>query len=161
MTSAATSKRSQSSGIVFEPVEPELPAKRPAEVARAGAGKGNGRQVAQPTAGASPHVANAYALRNAPACDAYFAAHPQVADFLQASYGQLRRFFGPEANLVLEVVRDPEASVPSDFLFVNIRTSMPVDDALARLDQFDEDWYLDQVDTFGDLVNFNLEIYEL
>jgi hypothetical protein len=26
---------------------------------------------------------------------------------------------------------------------------------------FDEDWYLDQVDTFGDLVNFNLEFYEL
>jgi hypothetical protein len=161
MTSVTTSQRSRSSSIVFEPVQPDSPAMRPAEVARTEGGKGNGRQVAQPTAGASPHVANAYALRNAPACDAYFAAHPQVADFLQASYGQLRRFFGPEASLVLEVVRDPEASVPSDFLFVNIRTSMPVDDALARLDQFDEDWYLDQVDTFGDLVNFNLEFYEL
>lgn len=134
---------------------------RPTEVARAEAGKGNGRQVVQPSAGASPHGVNAYALRNAPACDAYLAAHPQVADFLQTGYGQLRRFFAPEASFVLEVVRDPEDSVPSDFLFVNIRTALPVDDAMARLDQFDEDWYLDQVDTFGDLVNFNLEFCEL
>jgi hypothetical protein len=160
MTSATTSQRNRSS-IVFEPVHLDSPAMRPAEVARAEASKGNGRQVVQPGAGASPHGVNAYALRNAPAYDAYLAAHPQVADFLQTGYGQLRRFFGPEASFVLEVVRDPEDSVPSDFLFVNIRTALPVDDAMARLDQFDEDWYLDQVDTFGDLVNFNLEFYEL
>jgi len=32
---------------------------------------------------------------------------------------------------------------------------------MERLDQFDEAWYLDQVDAFGELVNFNLEFYEL
>lgn len=107
------------------------------------------------------HWANGYELRNATDSSEYIASYPQLANFLQASHQELRRLFGPEPRFVLEIVRDPEASAPNDFLFVNIRTSMPVDEAMAHLNQFDEDWYLDQVDSFGDLVNFNLEFYEL
>ncbi len=106
-------------------------------------------------------LADRFELRNAEAVNAFIEKYPELGDFLKESHRRLRRFFGAEPSFVLEVVRDPEASAPSDFLFVNIRTTLPVDDAMARLDQFDEEWYLDQVDTFGDLVNFNLEFYEL
>lgn len=102
-----------------------------------------------------------YELRNAADFAEYIASHPQLTDFLRAGHQELRRLFGPEPKFVLEIVRDPEASTPSDFLFVNIRTSMPIEDAMTLLDQFDEDWYLGQLDGFGELVNFNLEFYEL
>lgn len=113
------------------------------------------RQIQQslPTSG--------YELRNPDAVLVYVAAHRELPDFLKRSQQQLRRFFGPKPSFVLEIVRDPDASDPSDFLFVNIRTAMPVDDAMACLNQFDEAWYLDQIDSFGELVNFNLEFYEL
>ena len=106
-------------------------------------------------------MASCYELRNSAEVDAYVAKHPQLTGFLLDSYRQLRKYFDAAASFALEVVRDPEISPPSDFLFVNIRISMPVDEAMERLDQFDEAWYLDQVDAFGELVNFNLEFYEL
>jgi len=42
-------------------------------------------------------------------------------------------------------------------LFAYIRTSLPVDEALSRLDKFDEEWFLDQLDRAGGRFNFNLE----
>ena len=108
-----------------------------------------------------PGLENGYELRNFAAVAAYVAEHPQLTGFLLDSYGQLRKYFDATASYALEVVSDPEISPSSDFLFVNIRTSMPVDEAMERLDQFDEAWYLDQVNSFGELVNFNLEFYEL
>lgn len=108
-----------------------------------------------------PTFPDGYLLRNAEAVNAYVGQHAELCNFLQESRRQLRRFFGAEPAFVLEVVKDPEVPTPSDFLFVNIRTTLSVDDAMARLDQFDEAWYLDQVDLFGELVNFNLEFYDL
>lgn len=104
---------------------------------------------------------NYYELRNASEVHAYVNKHPQLLEFLLESYQQLRRYFGSESSFGLEVVHDPEINRPNDFLFVYIRTSLDVDEAMGRLDRFDDDWYLDQIDSFGALVNFNLEIYEL
>ncbi len=106
-------------------------------------------------------LADRFDLRNAEAVNTFIEQYPELGDFLKESHRRLRRIFGAEPSFVLEVVQDPEASAPSDFLFVNIRTSMPVDEAMVRLDQFDDGWYLDQIDSFGDLVNFNLEFYDL
>jgi len=103
---------------------------------------------------------NYYELRNASDLLAYVNEHPQLSGFLLEGYQQLRKHFGYEPSFGIEVVHDPEISQPNDFLFVYIRTSMDVDEAMDRLDQFDENWYLDQVEMFGNLVNFNLEIYE-
>ena len=123
--------------------------------------KGGGTKVAKTTAAGAARSADSYELRNAADFAEYIASHPQLTGFLQASHRELRQLFGPESRFVLEVVRDPETSAPNAYLFVNIRTAMPMDEAMARLDQFDENWYLDQVDSFGDLVNFNLEFYDL
>ncbi|NOX63892.1 MAG: hypothetical protein GXP42_18400 [Chloroflexi bacterium] len=102
-----------------------------------------------------------YSFRNASAVSAYLSRHPTLTDLLSDSYEHLRDIFGSEPEFVLEVVRDPEALHPEDYLFVNIRTSMPVDEAIERLDRFDEIWYLDQIEKFGNLINFSLELYEL
>ena len=104
---------------------------------------------------------NDYRFRNASKVRKYLNVHPQLVGFLLDSHEQLRRYFGAEPDFELEVVRDPEVEPPVDFLFVYICTSMDVDEALGRLEQFDENWYLDKYDEFGALVNFNLEIDEL
>ncbi len=67
-----------------------------------------------------------YELRNETDFAEYIASHPQLTDFLQASHQELRRLFGPEPKFVLEVVQDPEASAPSDFLFVAWFTGEPL-----------------------------------
>ncbi len=102
-----------------------------------------------------------YHLRNAQQVREYLQSYPQLLQFLLDSYKRLRKYFGFEAKFELEVVTDPEVEYQTRFLFVYIRTSLDVDDALARLEQFDDEWYLDRFDKFGALVNFNLDIYEL
>lgn len=107
-----------------------------------------------------PALADRYELRNSAAVVAYIDEHPQLTGFLLDGYDQLRMVFGDAMGFALEVVRDPEIPLSSDFLFVTIPTSMPVDDAMDHLQQFDTAWYLDQVHLFGGLVNFNLEFRE-
>jgi len=161
MSSDPETMHNQITSVVFEPLDLALPALNKPKAARWSPRNGDGTRAVKTATANSMHWANGYELRNATDSSEYIASYPQLANFLQASHQELRRLFGPEPRFVLEIVRDPEASAPNDFLFVNIRTSMPVDEAMAHLNQFDEDWYLDQVDSFGDLVNFNLEFYEL
>jgi hypothetical protein len=161
MSSEFETLHNQKTGAVVDPLNLALLALDKPKAVRRAPLKGGGTRAAKATAVSPARLANGYELRNAVDFAVYIARHPQLTDFLQASHQELRRLFGPEPKFVLEIVRDPEASAPSDFLFVNIRTSMPVDEAMARLDQFDDGWYLDQLDGFGELVNFNLEFYDL
>jgi hypothetical protein len=58
--------------------------------------------------------------------------------------------------VTLEVVSDPEVEGVEE-LFAYILTSLPVNEALARLHRLDEEWFLDQLDRVGGRFNFNLE----
>jgi hypothetical protein len=47
-----------------------------------------------------------------------------------------------DTKMALEVLSDPEA--PSDLqLVVYIQTHLPPNDAIAKLDQFDDEWWLE------------------
>jgi len=85
----------------------------------------------------------------------FFLSHPSLIDFVFEAYPYIQRHFGNDTQVALEVVRDPEAASPEE-LFAYIRTSLPVNEAIARLDHLDE-WFLDQVDRVGGRFNFNLE----
>lgn len=80
--------------------------------------------------------------------------HPALIAVLLDAYPHLARIFGTP-HLTLNVVRDSEGE-GEDELFAYITTTEPVDEALAKLDQFDEEWFLDQDQTEGRL-NFSLE----
>ena len=58
--------------------------------------------------------------------------------------------------MALEVIRDPEIGKDGE-LFAYILTPLSVQEAQARLDDLDDEWFLDQLDRIGDLLNFNLE----
>lgn len=80
--------------------------------------------------------------------------HSYLTHILIESYELIIRFFGSGCYLELAVTTDPEEGFKE--LFVYIKTALPVDEALQKLDNFDDQWFLDKMsDTKGKL-NFNL-----
>ncbi len=83
-------------------------------------------------------------------------AYPQLVEVLLEAHVYLQKYFGPDPRVTLEVVSDPEVE-GMDELFAYIVTTLSVDEALARLDRLDEEWFLDQIDRVDGRFNFNLE----
>lgn len=65
-----------------------------------------------------------------------------LVDLLLEAYEVTQTFFGRNAQISLEVVEDPEASNGRE-LFALIQTSLPPNDARARLKRLDREWWLD------------------
>ena len=97
-----------------------------------------------------------YSLRDAATVRRFLHACPQLVEVLLEARVHLQKYFGPDPQVTLEVISDPEAE-GVDELFAYILTSLPVDEALARLDRLDEEWFLDQFDRIDGQFNFNLE----
>lgn len=83
--------------------------------------------------------------------------HPHLITFLDDSFYYLQKHFGNTVRYILELVKYPD---DPDFesLVVFIATPLSVDEALAKLDALDSEWYLDQANRVGELINFNLEL---
>ncbi len=97
-----------------------------------------------------------FTVRNPSAVRRFIQAHPDLVDIVVEAHSQVQKHFGPGTRIALEVVRDPDAQ-DAEQLFAYIQTALPVDEALKRLDQLDEEWFLDQVDLVQDDFNLNLE----
>lgn len=97
-----------------------------------------------------------YSLRQPAAVRRFLRTHSQLVEVLLDAYVYLQRHFGPDPQVVLEVVGDPEVD-DWDELFAYVLTSLSVDEALAQLDRFDEEWFLDQLDRIDGQLNFDLE----
>lgn len=61
---------------------------------------------------------------------------------LHEAYEQIRNYFGESVQAVLEVVADPEFFEDQE-LVIFIRTDLSPDDALKKLEQIDNEWWLD------------------
>ncbi len=97
-----------------------------------------------------------YSFRDATVVRRFLQIHPHLVKLLLDAYPYLLELFGPDPEVALEVVSDPEVA-DWDQLFAYICTPLPVNEALARLHRLDEEWFLDQLDRADDLFNFNLE----
>jgi len=93
---------------------------------------------------------------NVAAVGRFLHTHPQLIEVLLEASVYLQKHFGPDPQVTLEVVSDPEVEGVEE-LFAYILTSLPVNEALARLHRLDEEWFLDQLDRVGGRFNFNLE----
>jgi hypothetical protein len=102
-------------------------------------------------------IGDTYSLSMAANIQMFLMAHPVIIDVLLAAYPYLINAFGYAPQIRLEVFRDPEA-VQSEQLIAYIITNLPVDQALARLSEFDDRWFIQQLDQVGGDFNFNLEI---
>jgi hypothetical protein len=62
--------------------------------------------------------------------------------FLQKAWEQIRIYFGKSAQVVLEVITDPEVARGQE-LVIFIRTNLSPDEAFEKLEQLGEGWWLD------------------
>jgi len=104
-----------------------------------------------------PRLREIYAFRNPDQVRSFLVTHPDLVEVLFEARSYLEALFGSDLEVILEVVTDPDAEGLKQ-LFAYIHTSLPIDDALERLDRLDEEWFLDQLDRVDGLCNFNLEI---
>lgn len=74
----------------------------------------------------------------------FLQAHPSLVPLLEEAHGKIAEFFG-SFEIVLEVVTDPEA-IDDHELFAFIRTTLPPDEALSKLNRLDQEWWLDAAD---------------
>jgi len=96
-----------------------------------------------------------YKLSNPSKLLSFFEKNSYLIPVVIEAYEELKERF-PSEKLVLEVVSDSEDD-SCDELFAYINTSLPVEEALQKLDDLDEQWFLNKLDETKGLFNFNLK----
>ena len=82
--------------------------------------------------------------------------HPAVEGIIRDSQPALARLFGEPLHIILERIRYPEEQ-SSDELVAWIQSDLPVDEALDRLDRFEDWWFVAHQDATASRFNFNVE----
>ncbi len=108
-------------------------------------------------AGRSPDgLDRRFNLRDAPAVRRFLGRSADLISLLDEAFFQLQKQFGRDVSIALEVISDPEGE-DAEELFGYVSTALAIEDAIARLDRFDESWFLDHLPILGGRLNFNLE----
>jgi hypothetical protein len=87
----------------------------------------------------------------------FLSEHPGLRPFLYETGGKLREHFGPDTGLAVERFVDPEAPAAPVELFLRVKTALDAGEARARLHQFEEDFWLDNLQRGDYLLNVALE----
>ena len=96
-----------------------------------------------------------YVLSDKGAIWQFLFAHPGLAPILIQAH-DLVRTHAPDAQIELRVVQEPETPGWSQLLAA-VRTSLPVDQALALLERLDEEWFSRQPGWVDDLFVLDVE----
>ena len=98
-----------------------------------------------------------YTFRDRETVVGFLATHPHLVPLLVETRPEIARYFGPETPVVLEVIPDREAEGYSD-LFAFVLTALPATEAAERLDQFDEEWWLEALDRARRNLTIDIEL---
>lgn len=91
-----------------------------------------------------PPLEQVYTLRERAEVMPFLERYPFLTSLLLEAYSKVKEYF-PDSQAFLEIVGDPEET-DDDQLVLFIATNSDPDEALERLDQFDENWWLDALD---------------
>jgi hypothetical protein len=91
-----------------------------------------------------------YNLSNSSRLLHFFDENHNLIPVVIEAHEELRKRF-PSEELSLEVVSDPETD-GCDELFAYILTSLPVEDALQKLNDLDEEWFLNQLERIVSII---------
>src|SRR5712691_4503259 len=91
-----------------------------------------------------------------PDVDAFLTRYPFVVSLLRECIDPLWEIFGDQTTLSVTVEADPEVE-DWEYLVIAVRTTLPADEAQARLDAFDAVWWLDALPRAQGKVLFTLE----
>lgn len=119
--------------------------------------------VHRTTAGASVLPGDSPKVRihplNDEAVGAYLSHHPVARAVLGEAIQVLPEFFDAPVDIVLDVPPDYEGE-HTQHLYVRIQTSEDVDQALARKDRFNEEWWWQRMTEAPQTMHFTLEFVE-
>ena len=79
-----------------------------------------------------------------------------LLDLLLQAYPKLAGLFGPGCEIKLDRASDPDVSERT-YLLVTAMTTLPVNDALARMDRFTDEWWLDHIAEVGRYLVFMVD----
>lgn len=85
----------------------------------------------------------------------YLESNPDLRQVLLAAVPVVSEMFG-SCKLTLAIVHDPDDHWTQ--LFALIHTQLAVEDAVVRLKQFDQTWFLDQRRKLGGRLNFDINL---
>lgn len=97
-----------------------------------------------------------FSFRNLTAIIHFLDEHPFLIGLLQEAYTAIEQSFGPDPQVKLEVVADPEVAGFVK-MFGYIVSGLTPEEAGERLQQFDHDWFLKQLPRMKGLLNFDVE----
>lgn len=80
-----------------------------------------------------------YQFKNYSEVKGFLRKNGYLANVLLPALAKARVYFGENTQVALEVVTDIEDG--QQLLFAFVRTPLPVSEALARRDRFDEEWW--------------------
>ncbi len=103
--------------------------------------------VSPPSAGrpGTASLEDIFALRQPREVTEFLEEHPHLGSLLLEAYNHIQEHFGPRPQVTLDVVIDPEAT-DDRILYLFIATPLPPENALEKLDRFDEEWWLSALD---------------
>ena len=98
-------------------------------------------------------IENHYAVNDRDVVFAFLSANPVLGELLIEAYGHIQQYF-PTSPYRLELYQDPEYDY--DELVVLIETKLDIDEAMDKIHQFDQNWWLDNIQKAETKLHFNL-----
>ncbi|HEX9974008.1 MAG TPA: hypothetical protein VGD14_18195 [bacterium] len=83
-----------------------------------------------------------------------FVIKNQLTNFLWEAIPHIRRIFGSDAQLFLELSDDPEGDFRE--IFIVIKTNHEINKALRLLERLDQEWFLSIINRVGNCLNITV-----
>lgn len=85
------------------------------------------------------------------------ARYPDVEGFLEVACPVLTEYFGDSVEIVLEVLAYSTGETTHEELVGWIQSTDDINEGLARLSRFEDEWFLNHMDEVDHKFNFNIE----
>lgn len=97
-----------------------------------------------------------YEFRDDLAVEDYIEQYPSLYSLLTDVHDKVHEYFSLDAYAILDVVQDSEVD-DAERLFVFIQTDLSADEALDRLDELYEQWWLDALSAVWPKLSIDVE----
>lgn len=114
------------------------------------------REIHQKTLEQINILAREYEIRNPSKVAEFLGENLFLLDLLKEIPHKLSKFFGRSVKLAVELVAEPEMPSSKE-IFVIVLTKKDAKEARAKMDEFDQKWWLENIDKANCKLNVSLE----
>jgi len=98
-----------------------------------------------------PCLRSEYIATNETEITLFLSKHLFLIPLLNEAYVQIQTYF-PHSKIYLKISRDHDSTEPFEELVAIINTDLSVKDTMRQLDEFDDNWWYDNIDRARDLL---------